>query len=200
MHGYLEFILHSLWNDRSFFLITPAISLTPVVNHSDLGISSDTFYSSTRSTAAEWHVDAETFMSQTWGCPAVPALQDQKDHLQKMSPHFRGIRDWHLWHFKVFGDKCVVCHSQPSQLQMRCFWWLEHPRSCRAMGTTSPCVHASPLLFLKPPPCCSNESLVEGFPRAGFIELCYRKIQLRQPRRSQNNLSFLILPVTSLGA
>lgn len=104
----------------------------------------------------------------------------------------------------IYGiSKCLeinVCHSQPSQLQMRWFWWLEHPRSCRAMGTTSPCVHASPLLFLKPPPCCSNESLVEGFPRAGFIELCYRKIQLRQPRRSQNNLSFLILPVTSLGA
>lgn len=47
-------------------------------------------------------------------------------------------------------------------------------------------------------PCSSHESYTEGFTQAGFIELHYRRLYLRWPRCNQNNLSLLILPVTSL--
>lgn len=104
-----------------------------------------------------------------------------------------------------------VCHSRPSQVLISWFWE-QHlvaeaalcvPRVVSAMGCQVSIHEAQPShcssLNLHPDPCCSNESHAEGFPQAGFIELCYRKIQLRQPHCSQTNLSFLILPVTSLG-
>lgn len=45
----------------------------------------------------------------------------------------------------------------------------------------------------------SNESYTEDFTQAALIELYYRGIYLRWLHSSQNNLSFLILSVTSLG-
>lgn len=59
----------------------------------------------------------------------------------------------------------------------------------------------SPWLCLVKPlwvACCSHESNTEGFTQAGFIELHYRGLYFRWPQCSQNNLSLLILPVTSL--
>lgn len=150
---------------------------------------------------------------QRRGRPPIPAMAVLHHRLQPRrrcrhtSP---GITDWKLPFYKVFGQK-YVCVSQPVQLLIRGFReqrFVARPALCirgaaLARWRQSPLPAARPTarssFNLQQDPCCSDKSRAEGFPQAGFIELCYRKIWLRQPHCSQNNLSFLILSVTSLG-